>query len=387
MPESHVTASPPVLLPAVSIVLPAYNESAIINRTLDRVCAHMAGLEDRFRWEIVVVNDGSTDGTGQMADDYAAAHPNVRVIRHHVNFNLGQALRSAFNSCRGDYVITLDTDLSYEPSHVDRLLDTIVATRAKIVIASPYLKAGEVTGVPAFRLLLSRGANRLLGWASGGELTTITGMVRAYDRVFLSSLNLVSHSTEINTEIVYKAQLLGARIVEIPAHLDWTEQNELGDQRGSSIRIGRAVRAQASSGFLFRPLWFFTVPGMVLLLCSLYTVVLGGQRWWEQYGVATGSWWSRIGQAAGLAFAEAPHVFVLGGISLVLSVQLLSLGIVSAQAKRYFEELFHLGTGILRHVRLDAELFEPTSISPWMPNGDSGQSSERELETAGRAQP
>jgi len=102
----------------------------------------METLENRFRWELIFVNDGSTDGTGDLAESFAASRSNVLVLHHFTNFRLGQALRYAFSNCRGDYVVTLDVDLSYSPEHVERLLEKIVATRAKIVIASPYM-SGE----------------------------------------------------------------------------------------------------------------------------------------------------------------------------------------------------------------------------------------------------
>lgn len=351
--------------PTVSVILPAYNEDVVLERTLERVCTHMDGIADRYRWEVVVVNDGSTDGTQALAEAFAARRPEVRIVRHHTNFNLGQALRSAFNTCSGDYVVTLDTDLSYDPSHITRLLDKIVETRAKIVIATPYGPGGQATAVPTARLILSRGANRLLGWAAADDLTTITGVVRAYDRVFLSSLSLTSLSAEINTEIIYKAQLLGAQIVEIPGHLDWTEQNALGPGRMSSMKVGRAIVAQGFNGFIFRPFSFFTIPGIALGLVAIYTLALAAIRWIDLYDEVPGSAWTRIGESAGAAFDAVPHTFIIGGISLILSVQLISLGIIATQAKRYFEELFALGTNVLRYFRLDPELFEPQSRSLW----------------------
>ena len=102
------------------------------------------------------------------------------------------------------------------------MLYTIEDSRARIVIASPYAKGGKTTNIPFGRRIMSRGANWILSHAAGGDLTTLTGMVRVYDGRFLRSLDLRAMDTEINTEIIYKAQILHARIVEIPAHLDWS---------------------------------------------------------------------------------------------------------------------------------------------------------------------
>ena len=340
---------------SVSVVLPAYNEAAVLESSLERVCAELRTLEAMFRWEVLVIDDGSRDATAEIAARFAQANPEVRLILHASNRNLGGALRTGFKHARGDYVIPLDTDLSYDPSHLELMLGAIVESGADMVIASPYGPEGRVTAVPPLRLLLSRGANKLLSLTAPGRLTTITGMVRAYDRSFVRSLHLRSSGSDINTEILYKAQLLGARIVEVPAHLDWTSQREVAEKRSSSMKIGAAILAQSFSSFLFRPLLFFVVPGLVLMVLSLYTLVLGAVRWFDLYGEVTGNAWVRIGAAAGAAFAERPHTFVIGGIAMVLAVQLLSLGIIATQVKRYFEELFALGTRVLRFHRDQAE--------------------------------
>ena len=258
--------------PAVSVILPAYNEEALIGRTLERVKAELVSLEDRYDWEIVAVDDGSSDRTGAIIDDFAAGDPRVAALHHRVNTNLGHVLRDAFNASTGDYVVTLDSDLSYGPEHIGRLVDTIIDTEADIVIASPYAEGGQVTDVPWTREMLSRGANRLLTISAKGHLTTVTGMARAYSRTFLQSLNLKSLDFEVNTEIIYKAQLLRARIVEIPAHLDWSDQRGLGESRKSSLRIARSIAAQAFSSFLFKPFAFFIVPGLIVLGLALWSL-------------------------------------------------------------------------------------------------------------------
>jgi len=336
--------------PALTVVLPAYNEEALIGDTLDKVLAYLGSIEDRYTWEILAINDGSRDRTGEILDEYAARDQRVRALHHHTNFNLGQALRYAFSNARGDYTIVLDSDLSYGPDHIGRLADAIVETRAKVVIASPYIKGGRVTAVPWFREKLSRWANKLLSMSAKGNISTLTGMVRAYDTVFLRKLNLKAWDFEINTEIIYKAQVLRALIAEIPAHLDWSGQLEV-PERGSSIRILRGVLGQGFSSFLFRPFFYFIVPGLLVAVAAVYS--LG----WSAYHTAhellhvpPGAEAS-ISAAIARAYDFSPHSFIVGGIALLVSIQLVNLGIISAQQKRYFEELFHLGTTILSRTR------------------------------------
>ncbi|TMK52961.1 MAG: glycosyltransferase family 2 protein [Actinobacteria bacterium] len=341
--------------PMVSVVVPAYNEAAIIEANLAALCGHMESLEDEYRWEIVVVDDGSTDQTGPLAEAFSRGRTNVRVLRHVVNFGLGQALRFAFNNCRGEYILTMDVDLSYSPDHIRGLLTKIRATRAKVVVASPYMKGGHISNVPWLRRMLSVWANRFLSATAKGGLSTLTSMVRVYDARFVRGLNLRSMGMEISPEVIYKAMLLRARIEEIPADLDWRLQNAAGPSRKSSMKVLRHTMSTLLSGFLFKPFMFFIIPGFVLLMFSLYVNVWMLVHFFEAYQRFPQFTWffTRASAAVATAYQEAPHTFLVGLMSLTVAIQLISLGILALQSKRYFEEIFHLGTTIYRSTRDD----------------------------------
>ena len=85
----------------------------------------MNTIKEKYDWEIIIVNDGSKDSTGKLADDFAASHDNIHVYHHKINQNLGSALKTGFDQCKGDYIVTLDLDLSYSPDHIERLLNAI----------------------------------------------------------------------------------------------------------------------------------------------------------------------------------------------------------------------------------------------------------------------
>ena len=338
--------------PLVSVVVPAYNEAEILRTNLAVLCDYLTQLEDMYRWEMIIVNDGSTDDTGPLAESFAKDRQNVRVLHHRTNFRLGQALRYAFNNCRGEFVVTIDCDLSYGPEHIGRLVTELRATNAKIVIASPYAKHGQTTNIPFFRRLLSRAANRFLAATAPGHLSTLTGMVRAYDRRFLSTLNLRAMGTEINTEILYKAGLLGAKVVEIPAHLDWTFSQSNGKRRRSLNSLANSTNGYLVSGFMFRPVVFFIGPGVVVLMAALYTLA------WVSYHVATiylqqttGSPSAKITTAIRFSYEAAPYSYVVGGIALMIAFQLISLGTLALQNERYFRELFHFSTTLYRQLK------------------------------------
>lgn len=351
--------------PVVSLVVPGFNEADIIEQNLTTLCRYMGGLEDRFDWELVFINDGSSDRTGVLADRLADRLEHVRVYHHMYNFRLGQALRYAFSKCRGDYIVVMDLDLSYSPDHIERMLSRILETKAKIVIASPYMNGGQVSNVPWFRKILSRYANRFLCITAtrdtfSDRLTTITGMVRAYDGDFLRRLNLKAMDVDINPEIIYKAMILRARIVETPAHLNWSTEKAQkagapktakGARRKSSMRIIRSIIQSLISGFIFRPFMFFVLPGLLLLIPSIYTlgvVIFYTYHYFIAMAGSDNALSYRLGISLGKAFSISPHSFIVGGISLIVSIQLISLGLLALQKKRYFEELFHLGSYLKR---------------------------------------
>ncbi|MGH9157310.1 MAG: glycosyltransferase family 2 protein, partial [Acidimicrobiales bacterium] len=336
--------------PLVSVVVPAYNEAELIVDNLTTLCEYMDLLGDMYRWELIVVNDGSTDDTGPLADAFARSRASVRVMHHRTNLHLGQALRSAFGDCRGDYVVAFDCDLSYAPEHIGRLLTEIRTSAAKIVIASPYHPGGRTTNIPTHRRLLSRWANRFLSFMARGDVSTLTGMVRAYDGGFLRTLNLRSSGTEINTEILYKAQLLGAGVSEIPAHLDWTFQKTGGRRRASTMSLTSSANSYFFSGFMFRPVLFFIAPGMAMLFAATYTLAWVLWRTWDNFLSTTGDLDARLTIAIQGAFDDAPYAFVVGGITLMLAFQLISLGIIALQSERYFKELYHFNASIYRQV-------------------------------------
>ena len=334
----------------VSLVVPAFNEEDIIEKNLTALCRYMSSIEKEYRWELILVNDGSTDRTGDLAEAFAKSRANVHVLHHMYNFRLGQALRSAFNKCRGDYVVTMDLDLSYSPDHICKMLSEIQSTRAKIVIASPYMKGGKVSNVPWLRRVMSRWANRFLSLlvkTPFDKPTTLTGMVRAYDKKFLSGLALKAMDVDIHSEIIYKAMILRARIVEIPAHLEWNYAIEKDKRRQSSMRILRSIMLNLTSGFALRPFMFFMIPGLTLLIVSIYPLARAAIHTLTNYRTiidTSDSIIFPISEAVAAAFFQSPQSFIFGSFGLIVAIQFICLGFLSYQNKRNYDELFYLNS-------------------------------------------
>jgi glycosyltransferase involved in cell wall biosynthesis len=334
--------------PIVSVVVPMFNEGASAADNLEIICAHMRQLEGEYRWELIVVDDGSLDETAAAVDAFVRRTKNTRVLHHTVNRGLGQSLRTGFAVTNGDYVVTLDADLSYGPSHVDAMLAKIRSSNASICIASPYMDGGRASNIPWLRRVLSRNANRFLGFMVQNDLTTLTGMVRVYDGDFLRSINLREMGPDINPKIIHHARILNAPIVEVPAHLCWPEERRT-QTRTSYAKLARETLSVLISGFLMRPFLYFLAPGILFGAASVYANTWMFIHIAEQYGrlKALGTPFD-FDDAVAAAFIHSPHVFILGGLTLIVALQLIGMAVISLQNKLQFDELFFMASSIYR---------------------------------------
>lgn len=337
--------------PEVSILVPVYNEAAILKQNVHQIYEYMQRLETVNGWEFVIVNDGSDDETGQIAEDLKTQHRNMKVIHHKSNKNLGSALRTGFEHCMGHYIIVLDIDLSYAPYHIERMLEKAHETEADIVVASPYMTGGKSTEVPFFRLLLSKTINRLIRMVSQVHIHTYTCMVRLYKRSVIRSLNLKSMNYSINPEIIQKAGILRAKVIEIPAHLDWSTQNKT-KTRKSGLKIYDGILSGLMTSFIFRPYAFFMIIGAFLLLVATYVttwIFVNTFIAYHEIIVTDDPIRKNITRAIAKVFMERPHSFIVGSAALIIALQFLSLGFLSLQNKRYFDELFNLSSTVLKN--------------------------------------
>lgn len=335
-------------IPMLSVVIPVYNEAALLKTNLERIREHLVGMEDEFRWEMVIVNDGSVDTSWEIVRAFAESSDNIVALTHPRNFGLGQALKYGFSMTRGDFVITLDVDLSYDVDHITKLAREIRKTRAKVVLASPYTEGGEIANVPWLRRTLSILGNRFLRLFIKGRLSTLTSVTRAYDGEFIRALNLRALGMDVMPEVVYKSMIMRASIDEIPAKLDWGPQLEF-QQRASSMRLIRHVFSTIFSGFLFRPFLFFVFPGILLGVFAIYVVFWMGVHFFDAFSAleAAGAVASPSAALA-MAYKAYPHTYIVGLLSITLSIQLTGLGVLALQSKRYYEELFHLCSSLFR---------------------------------------
>ncbi len=232
----------------VSIVVPVWNEGEQLASNLAKL-VETVRADSLHRFEIVVVDDGSTDGTLREALAFAAAHEDVRVIVHPSNRGIAAAIATGAANARGKVVVVVDADLSYDPSHVVRMVDVYVRTGAPIIVASPYMRGGSVEGVPFERRILSRAANKALALADRHRSQTYTGMVRAYDRTTLLQLLVDGGGPLTNERILLEARRRRLPVVEVAAALRWAAARGRG--RLSPHRIVNRIFAVVACGAAF----------------------------------------------------------------------------------------------------------------------------------------
>jgi len=344
--------STPDQRPLVSIILPAYNEEPLLENHVNQICDYLQKLEQHYEWEVLIINDGSTDNTAQIANSLAEQYPYVTALHHPQNFGLGQVIKFGFANVRGDYVITLDVDLSYDVEHISELLTKIRSTNAKIVLASPYMPGGTIKNVPWLRGILSIAGNKFLNMFSYGGISTLTSMVRVYDGPFIRSLDLRSIGMDIMPEMLRKAIVVHAKMEEIPGRLDWEPQLQYKQSRTSSLRLLGHIRSTVISGFTFRPFRFFILPGLLVGLFSVYANFWMVSHFFDaiQTLSKTAEDYS-FSDAFALTYSNHPHTVFLALMSTLLALQFVGLGMIALQNKRYFEDLFHLSSTELRDLK------------------------------------
>jgi len=192
----------------VSVIIPVYNESATLARVIRRV------LAAPIRKEILIVDDGSTDGSAAIAADIAGHEPAVRFLRHRQNRGKGAAVRTGLGAARGDVFVIQDADLEYDPDDFPALFEPIFDGRAQVVYGSRIRGANRYSYARYYfgGRLLSLVTNLLYGVHITDEPTCY----KAFTRRVLERIELRSEGFEFCPEFTAKVILAGFAIHEVP---------------------------------------------------------------------------------------------------------------------------------------------------------------------------
>jgi dolichol-phosphate mannosyltransferase len=205
------------------VVIPTYNEAANLPQLVPQVLAQDPRLE------VLIVDDASPDGTGQLADSLAQREPRVHVLHREGKLGLGTAYIAGFRWAleQGyDYVFEMDADFSHDPAHLKEFLKAAVS--ADLVLGSRYL-GGRVTVVnwPIARLMLSYWANVYARWVTGLRIWDLTGGFKCFRTKVLQAIDLSqvrSNGYAFQIEMSVRAWRKGFKLAEVPiVFVDRTE--------------------------------------------------------------------------------------------------------------------------------------------------------------------
>lgn len=217
------------------VVMPTFNE----RENLERVVTGVRHLGH----DVLIVDDASPDGTGELADQLAAADPGVRVLHRERKLGLGSAYEDAFRIGLKDgarLFVEMDADGSHRPADLDAIVDAARGSGG-LAVGSRYMRGGEIVGWPFHRLLLSRAANVYCRTLLRLKVRDCTSGFRCYTRDLLAGIKLdgiVSQGYSFQIEMVHRTVRLGYPVVEVPIRF---EDRIAGASKVSQGEISRAL--------------------------------------------------------------------------------------------------------------------------------------------------
>ena len=228
----------------LSVIIPAFNEKDTVETLIGRV------LATPHEKEIIVVDDGSTDGTREILDRLARDHAEIRVIKHEKNGGKGAALATGFREFTGDVVLIQDADLEYDPADYDALLKPILDGKADVVYGSRFL-GGSYGRAHLFHHYLG---NRFLTTVSNVftnlNLTDMETCYKVFKREVARKLDLKSKGFSVEPEMTCKVARMKAHIYEVPI-----------SYAGRDVSEGKKIRPSDGFGALWAILrWSFWRP-------------------------------------------------------------------------------------------------------------------------------
>ncbi len=203
----------------VWLIIPTFNEAGNLERTARAALAHLqSAAPDDHR--VLIVDDASPDGTGQLAEHLASELPGLEVLHRVGKRGLGPAYVAGFERALAggaELVLVMDCDYSHDPAHISDLLSA--AGDADLVLGSRYVAGGQIVDWPRLRRLLSRWGSRYARMLLGVQVRDLTGGFRCIRREVLEAVELptlLSQGYVFNIELTYRALGAGFRVTEVP---------------------------------------------------------------------------------------------------------------------------------------------------------------------------
>lgn len=296
----------------ISVVVPVYNEEANVAELADRVSAALAPRE----FELVVVDDGSRDGTAEALAALAATRPWLRPLYLIRNYGQSAALQAGFDAAKGDVIVTLDGDLQNDPADIPALL-AMLEEQPDIDVISGWRKDRQDKTLS--RKIPSKIANFIISRATGVELHDYGCSLKLYRAQVIRDLKIYG---ELHRFIPALAADVGAKIVEVPVrhHARLRGESKYGIDRTFRVILD-LLWIKFLMRFLHRPLQAFGGVGLALL--SLGGLIL--------------AWLAFDKLALGHDIGGRP-LLLLGALLALIGVQLLATGLLGELLTRIYHE-------------------------------------------------
>lgn len=223
--------------PELSVVIPAYNEAPDLAESIRQLARWLATVTRR--WELWVIDDGSTDSTRSIAEDCQHDLEPLQVDGFARNRGRGAALRLGLQRARGDVVLTTEADLSWGVEVLERLAESVRSGAVDMAVASPHAPLGRFVDVPWRRRVLSSGANWIANRALGHRVSMATGATRAYRRSVLPRILSPLDGKAFHLDTLCRALRQGVPVGEVPATLRWRDAARGHRTSLASLRLAR----------------------------------------------------------------------------------------------------------------------------------------------------
>ena len=244
-----------------SIIIPTYNELENIRKLIPDVERVLSA--HKILGEIIIIDDNSPDGTGQLAEELKKRYKNIVVIHRKAKLGVGSARKVGFAKASKNIIISMEGDMTHNPEYLPQFVEKI-GQGYDLVIGSRYVDGAKILNWPLKRRIVSKVANGMARFLSGTKLNDVTSGYRAFKKELLGRLFIESYSYPFNMEFACEASSRGFKVAEIPITFIHRKEGK------SKLNIVKELFAFLYIAFKFsytyRPMYVFGGVGLLLLL-------------------------------------------------------------------------------------------------------------------------